>query len=48
MLQTINHGDAFFMAGVIDPMFIRVTDRSSEFFQLLQSLVDCTARRDLN
>jgi hypothetical protein len=35
VLQTINHGDAFFMAGVIDPMFIRVTDRSSEFVQLL-------------
>jgi len=35
VLQTINHGDAFFMAGGIDSMFIRVTDTFSEFFQLL-------------
>jgi hypothetical protein len=48
VLQTINHGDAFFLAGAIDSMFIRVTDRSSEFFQLLELLVDYTGRRDLN
>ena len=48
VLQTINHGDVFFMAGAIDSMFIRVTDRFSEFVQLLELLVDCIARRDLN
>jgi hypothetical protein len=31
MLQTINHGNAFSMAGAIDSIFIRVTDRSSKF-----------------
>jgi hypothetical protein len=35
-------------SGAIDSMFIRVTDRSSEFFQLLELLADYIARRDLN
>jgi hypothetical protein len=48
VLQTINHGDAFFTEGAIDSMFIRVTDRSSEFFQPLELLVDYIARRGLN
>jgi hypothetical protein len=48
VLQTINHGDAFFTAGAIDSMFITVTDRSSEFFQLLELLEDYIARRDPN
>jgi hypothetical protein len=48
MLQTINHGDTFFIAGPIDSMFVRVTDRSSEFFQLLELLADYIGRRDLN
>jgi hypothetical protein len=48
VLQTINHGDAFFMAGAIDSMFIRVTDRSSEFVQPLELLADYIARRGLN
>jgi hypothetical protein len=48
MFQTINHRNAFLMAGAIDSMFIRVTDRSSEFFQLLELLADYIARRDLN
>jgi hypothetical protein len=48
MLQTINHGDTFFMAGPIDSMFVRVTDRSLEFVQLLELPADYIARRDLN
>ena len=28
VLQIINHGDAFFMAGAIDSMSIRVTDKA--------------------
>ncbi len=48
VLQTINHGDAFFTAGAIDSMFITVRDSSSEFFQLLELLADYIALRDLN